>query len=122
MTKEELEKLDKELALEEESLTKQLEGVASENPAVPGDFEPTMPKNTDYEDDDDSLNASTELNTDIALEHELEKRLEQIKLARERIKNQAYGVCSNCKNPIPEERLKAMPTAAFCINCASVRG
>jgi len=117
MTKEELEKLDKELAQEEERLIKQLESVAIKNPAVPGDFEPTMPK-SEYEDDDDSLNASTELNAGIALEHELEQRLEQIKLARERIKNQVYGVCSNCKNPIPKERLKVIPTAAFCINCA----
>ncbi|HYU64860.1 MAG TPA: TraR/DksA C4-type zinc finger protein [Candidatus Paceibacterota bacterium] len=118
MTKEELQKLDKDLTREEQTLIKRLEEIAIKNPAVRGDFEPTMPNYGDKYEYDESINASTELDTNFALEQELEQQLEKIRSARERIKNQTYGVCSNCQKQITEDRLKAIPTAALCIDCA----
>lgn len=44
----------------------------------------------------------------------------QIKGALDRIANGSYGICTSCGEPIAEARLQAMPTAARCINCASV--
>ena len=44
----------------------------------------------------------------------------QIKGALDRIANGSYGTCTSCGEPIADARLHAMPTAARCINCASV--
>lgn len=118
MTKEELKKLDAELETEEKTLVKRLREVAIENPAVKGDFEPSMPYSDDLRSYDEGINASTELDANFAIERELEKQLEKIRSARERIKNQSYGICSNCQNQIEKDRIKIIPTAALCINCA----
>ncbi|MFO7755480.1 MAG: TraR/DksA C4-type zinc finger protein [Bacteroidales bacterium] len=34
-----------------------------------------------------------------------------------RIDRAGYGICYVCKQPIPAERLKAVPTAIRCISC-----
>jgi len=46
-------------------------------------------------------------------------RLKQVMLAIERIKQQNYGSCSNCDEPIAFNRLKAYPEANMCLNCKS---
>jgi len=40
-----------------------------------------------------------------------------IEAARERIKDGAYGVCTDCGSDVGFERLKAFPTATRCIQC-----
>jgi RNA polymerase-binding transcription factor DksA len=42
----------------------------------------------------------------------------QIKGALDRIANGSYGDCTSCGEPIADARLKAMPTASRCMNCA----
>lgn len=44
--------------------------------------------------------------------------LEQINIALERIERDEYGICAACKKTISTERLKAIPYADRCINCA----
>jgi DnaK suppressor protein len=34
------------------------------------------------------------------------------------MKSGDYGICKNCGNPIDVARLKALPEATLCINCA----
>lgn len=50
---------------------------------------------------------------DIALDE-----IRQIKLALNRIETGTYGVCAKCAEPIPEERLKAIPHATKCVKCS----
>ncbi len=38
--------------------------------------------------------------------------------ALQRIEDGTYGTCANCGGDINEMRLKALPTATLCINCA----
>ncbi|WP_336981318.1 TraR/DksA family transcriptional regulator [Altererythrobacter fulvus] len=38
--------------------------------------------------------------------------------ALQRIEDGTYGTCANCGDDISEMRLKALPTATLCINCA----
>lgn len=45
--------------------------------------------------------------------------LEQIQSALNRMKNGLYGVCAECKMKIPEARLRAIPYAIRCVQCAS---
>lgn len=117
MDKEQLHNLDEHLAQEEAGILKQLSEVAVMNPSVKGDFEPVMP-NFEGNDEDERINEATEFDRNLALEHQLENRLKEVRAVRGKIKQGTYGACSNCQNPIPENRLKAMPTASLCISCA----
>ena len=38
-----------------------------------------------------------------------------------RIEGGDYGVCEQCEEPIPVERLEALPTASLCVFCAEAR-
>jgi RNA polymerase-binding protein DksA len=46
-------------------------------------------------------------------------RLKLIQNTFERISQGKYGYCVACGKEIPEERLRALPYALMCINCAS---
>ena len=41
--------------------------------------------------------------------------------ALERMTNGDYGRCEDCDEPIPVERLRALPTATLCVTCAEAR-
>jgi len=45
------------------------------------------------------------------------KFLNHIEQALQRIESGDYGKCSDCQNPIPQERLMAVPTATRCVPC-----
>jgi RNA polymerase-binding transcription factor DksA len=66
---------------------------------------------------------------ELAVEHEDDEVLEgvgnsaqrevrQIEAALERLDSGEYGVCTNCGDPIQEERLNILPYTAFCRDCA----
>jgi len=38
-----------------------------------------------------------------------------------RIKNETYGVCTNCQATIGEKRLQAVPWTQFCIDCQELQ-
>ncbi len=44
--------------------------------------------------------------------------LEKINTALERMERNEYGICTVCKKSISAERLKAIPYADRCVNCA----
>jgi len=44
--------------------------------------------------------------------------LEKINIALARIEQNEYGICTLCKKAIAAERLKAIPYADRCVNCA----
>ena len=45
-------------------------------------------------------------------------RLNELRLALERIRRGDYGACIFCKNPISVDSLRDDPTAHFCDSCA----
>jgi DnaK suppressor protein len=45
------------------------------------------------------------------------KRLTGIENALKRINEGRYGICLKCGKKIPEERLRALPSAVLCIAC-----
>lgn len=122
MNTDELKKLDEDLAKRQAEIERELGAVAVENPAVKGDFEPKVPNyDDDGHDDDDYVHEVADLATNIALEKQLEKELEDIKKTRDKIKNGTYGHCESCTQPISSDRLKALPVASLCIACAKLR-
>jgi YteA family regulatory protein len=54
---------------------------------------------------------------DYTLEENSQHVLAEIEAALKRIEEGTYGICSNCGNLIPEERLEALPWATLCIDC-----
>ena len=54
---------------------------------------------------------------DYTLEENSEHVLGEIEAALTRIEVGTYGICTNCGEPIPAERLEAVPWATTCIDC-----
>ncbi|MBE3520310.1 MAG: TraR/DksA C4-type zinc finger protein [Firmicutes bacterium] len=54
---------------------------------------------------------------DLGLKDALETDRAKIERALRRIDEGTYGICEGCGREIPEERLRAVPTATLCIEC-----
>lgn len=50
---------------------------------------------------------------------EAKEELKQINRALQRIKDEQFGICTQCGDAIAEARLKALPYTDYCINCAN---
>ena len=46
--------------------------------------------------------------------------MRRIRAALDRIDDGTYGTCTNCGQPIEEERLDSLPATPFCSTCAPV--
>lgn len=51
------------------------------------------------------------------LKRDQQQRLAQIDAALARVAAGTYGVCAQCGNAIPGERLEAMPQVTLCVAC-----
>ncbi|SER65643.1 RNA polymerase-binding transcription factor DksA [Streptomyces qinglanensis] len=49
------------------------------------------------------------------------EHLVEVDLALERLERGDYGRCTECGEPIPEERLSARPATTTCVRCATAR-
>jgi DnaK suppressor protein len=62
-----------------------------------------------------------EAERDLSLIDNLEHMRDQIRAALRRVEDGSYGLCQTCANPIPAERLEALPFADQCVSCKSRR-
>lgn len=69
---------------------------------------------------DDATEVSEQAKT-LALRRHLEGMLKEVDRAIARAEKGTYGICERCHNPISEERLKVMPSATLCIDCAKLQ-
>lgn len=53
---------------------------------------------------------------------ELDVELAEITAAETRLAEGRYGICEICREPIPDERLRAIPWTRGCVRHASARG
>jgi DnaK suppressor protein len=56
-----------------------------------------------------------------ALTGKLAESLAELDDALAKLDAGTYGACESCGNAIPEARLEAVPSARYCIDCASQR-
>lgn len=56
---------------------------------------------------------------DMALIENLEHVRQQVEYALKRLEEGTYGTCETCGEPIPRERLEALPFAGQCVACKS---
>ena len=57
---------------------------------------------------------------DESLEENAEQLVHEIDIAVARIDAGTYGTCARCGQPIPEERLEAVPYATLCLDCKRI--
>ena len=70
---------------------------------------------------DDSYSEAARLQLeDLAIGTMMRERemLDEIELALGRLSEGEYGTCEDCGDEIPERRLRALPWARLCVNCA----
>jgi DnaK suppressor protein len=119
MTKKIIEKLKEKLEKEKEEIEKYLKEFAKKG-EIPEDWQTNFP-HYDGESGSGALERAAdeveEYEKLISVEHGLETRLRDIKIALKKIERGNYGICEKCKKEIELERLKAVPEAKFCKKC-----
>ncbi len=73
-------------------------------------------------DEMDVARSSADVETHASLIERAEDRLHLIDEALARVDNGSYGICAECGDDIPIERLRALPFAVFCVDCQEKRG
>lgn len=74
-----------------------------------------------HEQDSEELATEREIEaTSEVRERQLLAEAGAVRAALLRIAAGSYGLCTRCGDPIAEERLKALPEAAYCLRCAAL--
>lgn len=63
----------------------------------------------------DAGSETFERTKDLSVHEDVTVRLEEVARAFDKLDAGTYGVCETCDQPIPDERLEAIPGARFCI-------
>jgi len=115
MKKETLQIIKKQLLERKKKLEEELIQFTKKNIHVKDDYDAKFP---DYGDKEDESAAEVAAFSDnLSLERSLEKSLQDVNAALERIKKGTYGICRYCGKEIDEKRLLARPVSSACINC-----
>lgn len=111
-----IEEMKQALAKEKTELEENLSRIAKPVDRKEGDYETSFSDiGTDREDNATEVG---EYSDNLSVEVTLEKRLQEIIEALERIDNGTYGFCENCGGKeIGTDRLRANPAAKTCIRC-----
>jgi DnaK suppressor protein len=78
--------------------------------------------NADDEHDPEGATIAFERSQLDALVQQARRHLIEIDAASARLTGGTYGACELCGRPIPEDRLRARPTARTCVNCGASGG
>ena len=120
MNKKSIQQLKQELEKEKEVVKKELQRFAQEDDKLKGDWDTRFPrfdKETGGSSMEKAADEVEEYEALLPIEFNLEKKLQGIDSALERIKKGTYGICKKCKKTISPERIKAFPTAETCKKC-----
>ncbi len=72
-------------------------------------------------DELDAARSLSDVETHASLIERAEERLRAIDFAFNRLEQGRYGVCAQCGQEIPIERLRVLPFAVYCIDCQQER-
>lgn len=113
------EELKAMLLREEERLTRELAAFATKDPRMRDDWDAGFPAGAplgaamSHASQDEQADLREEFETAIAQEQSLESRLAEVRRALARMAAGTYGRCLACGEPLPPERLRANPAAAY---------
>jgi len=111
LTQEELKAFENRLLDRRVQIERNLNGTALEMEGM---------RSLDLNDEGDYAAASAETAVDSAILEQQRKELAEIDLALDKIKNETYGICEMCEEPIGRARLEVKNFARFCITCREI--
>ncbi|WP_442805919.1 TraR/DksA family transcriptional regulator [Streptomyces sp. NBC_01341] len=91
------------------SLSREYDGIVEANALVA----------IDDEHDPEGSSTAFERSHIASLRAQARSFLDELDQAAQRLDEGDYGVCEDCRGPIPEERLLARPAASTCVRCAA---
>ena len=111
LTKVELEVFKNKLLDRRVQIEKNLNGTARELEGM---------RSLELNDEGDYAAASAETIVDSAILMQQRQELNEIELALDKIKDESYGTCEMCEEPIGTARLEVKNFARFCIACREI--
>ena len=111
LTKVELEEFKNKLLNRRVQIEKNLRGTALELDGM---------RDLELNDEGDYAAASAETIVDSAILVQQRKELNEIELALDKIKQETFGICEMCEEPIGLARLEVKNFARFCITCREI--
>lgn len=118
MTPQEIKKLRNILLREIKILKVELGRIATQNPSVKDDYQVHFHKPDQSDTLDEKARSITDYEEERAVEQNLELRLREAKDTLKKIDDGTYGICEKCRSSIDQKRLKVVPVAKFCFDCA----
>jgi DnaK suppressor protein len=113
-----LKEIEEKLEEKKRSIENDLKGFAKKDKKVKNDWDTGYPKfeqsGSNVEDAADEVEEYANL---LPVEHSLELKLVDVKIALDKIKKGKYGICEQCNKKISKERLDASPEARKCLDC-----
>lgn len=109
-------KAQQKLEEKKKQLEQELSSFATKDPVIKGDWDTKYPR-VPGGDLEDAAGEVEEYSTKLHIEFSLEKQLEEVHAALERVGQGQYGTCENCKKEISEERLTIVPESRHCAEC-----
>ncbi len=106
--------LKRRLEEEKDLLTKELSGIAHQNPKNPKEWEAVPAEAGEADFHDEAADRIEDFEERRAETDPLEKRLGNVDQALARLANNTYGQCEICHEPIETARLEANPAARTC--------
>ena len=107
------EEIKQELEKRKKTLEKELHDVAEKSGK--NTYEVTIPEYGRSEDENaEEVSAYTDR---LSIGDTIEGALADIDRALQKIKDREYGVCEKCHQELDIKRLRAYPTARFCVKC-----
>jgi len=113
-----LEAQRKLLLEERDAHTKQAAGLRAEAEQLAEERDPGDVQFDEESGQGDTMNVERE--RDLALSAQAMQQVQEIDVALEKIGKGTYGLCERCGQPIPKERLQALPWAALDVGCKSM--
>ena len=124
MSQNSFNELKEKLLTEKNNLETELKSFATPDKKLKGDWDTKFPTFGDGESGNEgegSLDSEADeveqYESQIAVEHQLEKRLQNINDALKKFESNTYGLCESCQQPINPDRLKVAPEAKMCMTC-----
>ncbi|KKR04085.1 MAG: DnaK suppressor protein [Parcubacteria group bacterium GW2011_GWF2_39_13b] len=117
MEKQTIEKFKYLLEQEKKEIESQLEGFTKKDAHIKDDYDANFPDLGTHQSTDEMAQEVSMYEAALPLERALEKKLQDINAALSKIENNQYGICENCGEEIPIERLETKPEAKNCVKC-----
>ena len=111
LTKVDLEEFQNKLLDRRVQIEKNLRGTALELDGM---------RDLELNDEGDYAAASAETIVDSAILVQQRKELNEIELALDKIKQETFGICEMCEEPIGRARLEVKNFARYCITCREI--